>query len=400
MKIGISLLMARIPHTGVENVALNLVAHLQRLHTNDDFVIYADSRRLPHLFSASENVQVIDVRLPSGRLLWLWEHIFFLTDRRAKTVDIVHFPIGAGVLGYRRPFVLTMHDLKHYLNRDLVLLRRHLMWRVWCKSNMSRASAVITVSDFVKNEILREFPLRPSDVRVIPNGVDQRFTVQDKSVNFRAKYHLPERYVLFVGQTSTNKNLGRAIDAFLRVRRNERIDHHFVIAGMPGEADGALKAYVKDARIEDIVKFIGYVDNDDLPNLYSNADLFLFPSLTEGFGIPPLEAMRCAIPVVAARAASLPEVLADAAIWVDPFSIDSIAEGICTGLTDQNVRTRVIARGLDRAAIFNWEKMASETLNVYREAVPHDTADCPIVAEDPFEMHSPASAAINNRIDC
>jgi glycosyltransferase involved in cell wall biosynthesis len=368
MKIGISLLIARAHHTGVENAALNLIEQLSKLETDDEFVIYADTRSLPWLSTLSHRVRVIDVRLPSQRLLWLWEHLFFLTDPRTKEVDIVHFPIGGGVLGYRGRFVLTMHDLKHYLDRELVLLRRHLLWRIWCKCNIKRAAKIITVSEYVKKQILQEFPIHSTDIQVVANGVDRRFRPCAQSQAFREKYRLPERYILFVGATSTNKNLQRAVDAITVVCKSHKTDHCFVIAGMPGEADASLKAYVRNNHLENTVRFLGYVDDNDLPQLYSNAALFLFPSITEGFGIPPLEAMRCAIPVVAAHASCLPEVLGDAAIWVDPLSVDSIAEGISTGLFDQNVRNRAIEKGLSRAEQFSWEKMALETMKVYREA--------------------------------
>ena len=368
MKVGISLLIARAHHTGVENAALNLIEQFNKMDTDDEFVIYANTRTLPWLSTISHRMRVVDVRLPSQRLLWLWEHLFFLTDRFTKEVDIVHFPIGGGVVGYPGRFVLTIHDLKHYLNRDLVLLRRHLLWCVWCKSNIKRAAKIITVSEYVKEQILREFPVHSADIQVIANGVDQRFKPCAKTQVFREKYQLPERYVLFVGATSANKNIRRAIDAINLVRNSHRTDHCFVIAGMPGEADASLKAYVRNNHLEDTARFIGYVDDNDLPQLYSNAALFLFPSITEGFGIPPLEAMRCAIPVVAAQASSMPEVLGDAAIWVDPLSVESIAEGISTGLFDQNVRNRARARGLSRAEQFSWEKMALETMKVYREA--------------------------------
>lgn len=369
MKVGISLLMLRAHHTGVEKTALNLIAQLTKVDTDDEFVLYANARKLPWLSTISHRMRVVDVRLPSERLLWLWEHLFFLTDRRPREVDIVHFPIGGGVLGYSGRFVLTIHDLKHYLNRELVLLRRYLLWRVWCKSNIKKAAKVITISEHVKEQILREFPVHSTDIQVVANGVDKRFRPCAKTQVFREKYELPERYVLFVGATSTSKNIRRAIEAINLVRDRRRTDHCFVIAGMPGEADASLRAYVKSNHLDNAVRFIGYIDDNDLPQLYSNAALFLFPSITEGFGIPPLEAMRCAIPVVAAHVSGMPEVLGDAAIWVDPLSVESIAEGISVGLFDQDVRNGAITRGLSRAEQFSWEKMALGTMKVYREAM-------------------------------
>lgn len=368
MKVCISLLIARANHTGVEKSALNLIMQLSKMSSTIDITIIADSRAVPSLSELSGRLHIVDVRLPSQRLLWVWEHLFFLLDPRARGFDIVHFPIGGGVVGHRGSFILTIHDLKHYLNRELVLFRRHLLWRFWCDNNIPRATKIITVSDYVKAEILREFPISQDDVVVVSNGVDRRFTRNVGGDELRVKYQLPSRYVLFVGCTSTNKNLQRAIDAFNLVRNSHDSDLFFIIAGGPGEAETSVREHVRNRHLEGAVRFLGYVDDDDLPQLYSNAAVFLFPSLSEGFGIPPLEAMLSAIPVVAAHTSSMPEVLGEAAIWVDPMSVESIAAGLITGLYDGPARERAISRGTVRAEMFSWEAMALKTLTVYGEA--------------------------------
>jgi len=368
MRIGISLLGAMAHRTGVENAAFNLISQLSHMEGEDEYVVYANKRNLPWISDLSDRIRIVDVGLSYSRSLWMWEHLFFLTHQRSKEVDVVHFPIGAGVMGYRGKFILTIHDLKHYLNKDLVKLRRYVLWRMSYKANVNRAAKIITVSEHVKRDILREFPVRPENIRVIPNGVDRRFKPCAASQVFRAKYQLPKGYVLFVGQTTSNKNIRRAIDAVNLVRDRYNLDPQFIIAGSPGEDDKRLKKYVNSSQLRDTVRFIGYVDDNDLPQLYANAEVFLFPSITEGFGIPPLEAMRCGIPVVAAHASCIPEVLGDAAIWVNPFSVESIAEGVGTALLDKNARSRAISKGLSRVEQFSWEKMASETVNVYREA--------------------------------
>lgn len=369
MKIGISLLSARSHRTGVENTAFNLIMQLGRMESDDEYVVYADTRSLPWLLLVSDRIRVIDVRLSCRRAPWIWEHLFFLTSQYPKQVDAVHFPIGGGVLGYRGKFILTIHDLIRYSHREFVNLRRHLLWLAWCKANVKRAAKIIAVSEHVKKDILQELPVRSNCIQVILNGVDRLFRPYAGTQAFRDKYGLPERYVLFVGTTSPNKNLRRAIDAVNLVRDRHCLDHQFVIAGLPGEDDTELKRYVNSNHLQGTVRFLGYVDGKDLPQLYGNAELFLFPSIMEGFGIPPLEAMRCGIPVVAAATTSLPEVLGDAAIWVDPLSVESIAEGVATILLDKNTRNRAIAKGLSRAEQFSWEKMALETVNVYREVV-------------------------------
>jgi glycosyltransferase involved in cell wall biosynthesis len=199
--------------------------------------------------------------------------------------------------------------------------------------------------------------------------VDERFKPIVATQAFKERYQLRDRYVLFVGQTTANKNLRRGIDAVNLARNKFGLNHQFIIAGLPGEDDAKLKRYVNESNLHGTVRFIGYVDDIDLPQLYANSELLLFPSINEGFGIPPLEAMRCGIPVVAAQASCLPEVLGDAPIWVNPLSVESIAEGIGNALLDKKARISAIAKGLTRVERFSWEKMALETVKVYREAL-------------------------------
>ena len=369
MKIGISLLSARSHRTGVENTALNLIMQLSRMENDDEYVIYANNQNLPWLSHIPGRIRVINVKLSYRRAPWIWEHLFFLTSQRPKEVEVVHFPIGGGVVGYRGKFVLTIHDLMRYSHKEIATFRRHLLWRLWCKANIKRAAKIITVSEHVKGDVLRNFTIESDRIRVVLNGVDQRFIPAVATPEFREKYKLPKRYVLFVGSTALNKNLRRAIDAMNLVRNKHHLDHQFIVAGMPGNDDAALKRHVSSNHLQDTVRFLGYIDDHDLLQLYTNAALFLFPSIMEGFGIPPLEAMSCGIPVVAAESSCLPEVLGDAAIWVNPLSVESIAEGIATALLDEKIRSRAIANGLSRADQFRWEKMALDTVNVYREAI-------------------------------
>ncbi len=369
MKIGISLLCARPHRTGVENAAFNLVKQLGRVKGPDEYVIYADIQRLPWLSSIPSDIGVVDVRLSSSWAPWIWEHLFFLTNQQPREMDVVHFPIGGGVVGYRGTFILTIHDLIRYSRSDLVKLRRLLLWRLWCKANLKRAALIIAVSEHVKRDIMRKFSVPSESIRVIHNGVDPRFRPCPRTQEFRDRYQLPERYVLFVGATGPNKNIRRAIDAVTLIRKRYSLDHQFVVAGMPGEDGAALKNYVSANHLGNTVRFLGYVNDKDLPELYANAALFLFPSILEGFGIPPLEAMRCGIPVVASQASCMPEVLGDAAIWVNPMSVESIAQGIATALLDKNARDSAIAKGLIRADQFSWQKMALETIQAYRKTV-------------------------------
>ena len=367
MKIGISLLCARKNRTGVENVTFNLIKQLSKIDNDNKYIIYSNKQTREGISREANRFEVVDVKLSGKRYLWVWEHLFFLMNRKHKEIDFLHFPIGGGVIGYRGKFILTIHDLKHYRRQNLVKLRRHVLNRLWFNANIKRAEMIIAVSEYVKNDILRTFDIPEESIRVIYNGVDDRYRPCGRSIAFRSRYELPREYILFVGQTAPSKNIRRAIDAVKLIRDKYNLVYPFVVAGPPGEEDWLLKSYVEKNNLENMVRFYGYIVDDDMPQLYSNSKLFLFPSITEGFGIPPLEAMSCGIPVVAARTASMPEILGDAAILVNPFSVDSIAEGIRKALADKDDTNKMIKRGLLRAKDFSWEKMTLETLKVYKE---------------------------------
>lgn len=367
MRVGISLLCAKKYRTGTENVAFNLVRNLAKVDKKNEYVIFTNNYSRDWLSLPSDRLNTVNVKLTSHRIIWFWEHLFFHLDRRKKSLDLVHFPQAGGVVGFRGKFVLTVHDLKYQLGPDYKKFRQRLLYAAWYKANVLRASMIVTVSEYVKNQILQHFSLPPEKVRVVYNGVDERFKPLSRSTSFRANYRLPDEYVLFVGATTASKNLKRTIQAFKYVREKNHLNHHFIIAGGRAEEHNKLQSYVKHISLEDFVHFIGYFPDNDLPQLYSNASLFVFTSIAEGFGIPPLEAMACGTPVVCSNTTSLPEVVGESAILVDPFSVDSIARGIGIAMLDTSVREEFVRKGFARAKMFSWQRAASEMVSVYEE---------------------------------
>jgi len=369
MRIGISLLACKRHRTGTDNVSFNLVRHLAKVDRKNEYVIFVNAENRSWFPVLPDRWKVVYVKLTAHRVCWVWEHLFFHFDPRAKGLDLVHFPNVAGVVGYRGKFVVTIHDLKHYLRPDPVRFRRYLLHSVLYKTNVPKASMIITISHYVKNQIVRHFSVPPEKVRVIYNGIDTRFKPMPKSDIFKASYSLPQKYLLYVGTTDKNKNLRRMIEAFSRVRNKNRLNHHLVIAGSQGSEHNNLRAYVKYLGLEDIVHFTGYFPDEALPDLYSNASVFLFASLDEGFGIPPLEAMACGTPVVASNTTASPEVLGESAILVDPVSVASITIGIESLLLDSSLREKYEKQGLAKARLFSWEQMAQMVVKVYDAAV-------------------------------
>jgi glycosyltransferase involved in cell wall biosynthesis len=183
--------------------------------------------------------------------------------------------------------------------------------------------------------------------------------------SIKQKYHLPDRFILFVGTLEPRKNIIRLLEAYARIK--DKLPHKLVIAGTKGWLYQPIFEAVKRLSLRNNVIFLGYVDDGNLPALYNLADLFVYPSIYEGFGLPVLEAMACGIPVITSNVSSLPEVAGDAAVLVDPYNVKELAGAMKHVLTNASLRKQVINKGFQQAKNFSWKKCARETLKVYEE---------------------------------
>jgi glycosyltransferase involved in cell wall biosynthesis len=268
--------------------------------------------------------------------------------------------------------LVTIHDVNH-----LVFLNRlNLQQKIYAKFMMDFAvkfsDTIITVSDFSKSEIAKRTKVDEEKISVIHNGIDtELFKPLDnqQSVDTKDKFGLPDKFILFVGNVKPHKNLRRLLMAYEVVFNRGLEDHYLVIAGeKEGFITGDKEIFSVVHNNQDLkerVRFSGYVDNADLPLLYNAASVFVFPSLYEGFGLPPLEAMACGCPTVVSNAASLPEVCGDAAYYVDPNDTESISEGMYKILTDNSLRQHLIKKGLERAKLFSWKKSGGDHIKVF-----------------------------------
>lgn len=286
-------------------------------------------------------------------------------------VDLYHAtnyaaPRTAGV-----PLVVTVHDLT--LLREPALGTPALRRLVARAAQAARtARRVIADSEATRRDVLELLGLPPDRVHAVPLGCDPRFTpgerAEAREVVARA-FGIDAPFVLHVGTIEPRKNLDRLIAAFGRARDAERLPHRLVLAGAPGWGIAPVQAAIARERLGAVVQLTGAVSADQLLALYRAADLFVFPSRYEGFGLPALEAMACGAPVVAASTGALPEVVGEAALSVDPRDTDALAAAIARALTDADLRARLRVAGPERAARFSWERCAAETLAVYEEAL-------------------------------
>lgn len=257
--------------------------------------------------------------------------------------------------------VMTIHDLNHIKFPQYYSKLHKYYYKYIVKNCVLKAEKIITVSQYSKEELLKWLRCSEDKIEVTYNGLDKKFCLiddVDKLEKVKHKYDLPKKYMLYIGNQKPHKNVKRLLEAISLLEDNITL----VINGTPNDD---IKNFLRQYKIKNKVKFIGYVDDKDLPALYNLAYLFIFPSLYEGFGLPPLEAMACGCPVITSNTSSLPEVVGDAALLIDPYSCEEIAEAIRKLLRDNSLYQELIKKGLANAHKFSWSITTKHTLNIY-----------------------------------
>ncbi len=290
---------------------------------------------------------------------------------RRLRLDLVHDPTGAMALlltGAAR--VVTIHDANPYVCPQTSTRLDWLIQHGWLPLALRAADAIITVSKQSREDIVTHLPVSPERVVVVPLAADERFRpMETAEVELvLPRYGIRRPYILYVGTLEPRKNLPRLLEAYAWLRRWSA-RWRMVIVGARKWKSSPIFDAVRRLDLQPYVHFTGYVADEHLPALYAGADLFVFPSLYEGFGLPALEAMACSTPVVTSNTSSLPEVVGDAAVMVDPLDVEGLAEAMRQVLTDSDLREDLRAKGLERASQFTWERTARETVAVYRDVL-------------------------------
>jgi glycosyltransferase involved in cell wall biosynthesis len=293
---------------------------------------------------------------------------------RRERVDLFHAPHYVLPPLVRCPSVVTIHDCIHLMFPQYLPNRWALAYaRTSISLAAKRSTRVLTVSESSKRDIQRFVDIPSSKVDVIYNSYDPRFGVEpaEETVDrVRERYQLQSEFVLYAGNVKPHKNLERLIEAF-HIVRARGLDHlKLVMIGDDISKYTALRRAVHQHQLHNYVRFLGYVPEETLAVMYRLAGVFVFPSLYEGFGLPPLEAMASGTPVVTSNVSSLPEVAGDAAVLVDPYSAEAIADGMYRVLTDNNLRSDLRRRGPERARQFSWESSVRRVREIYGQVLP------------------------------
>jgi len=350
-----------------------LARALAAVDSENEYVILARGRHFDDLAASRAGLRVLKVRAPSRLLRLLWEQTVLPWSARGGRrlrIDVLHSPHHTTPLvpcGCRR--VVTIHDLTFFLLPERYPTTRRLYFQTMTRLSARVADAVIVPSEAVKGDVMRILGLPPERLFVIPEAAGPAFHPQDAVAveAVRRRYGLEGPFLLSVGSLEPGKNRERLLQAFARLR-TRGLKQTLVVAGQRAWRYEGEVPLARSLGLTDSVRFLGHVPQADLPALYSAADLFVFPSLYEGFGLPALEAMACGTPVVASNVSALPEVVGDAALQVSPLDVEALAGAMERLLRDDRLRSDLRERGLERAARFSWEKAARQTVEVYHRA--------------------------------
>jgi len=372
LRIGIDYTAAIFQSAGIGRYTRCLVDALVAMDRDNEYRLLAVGAS-PQAIGQERRPNVRMVRIPLSErwasILWHRLRLPLWVDLWLGPVDLFHSPDFLLPPLRSGHSIVTVHDLSFIRVPECAHpgLRRYLEDAV--PRSVRRADLVLADSRNTKSDLIELLNVPVDKVRVVYAGVEPRFHPLGSDVleGARARYGLPEHFILTVGTLQPRKNYVRLMDAFALLCRATSCPHRLMIVGGEGWMYERIYQRAEQPDITNRVIFKGFVEDEALPVLYNLADLFVFPSLYEGFGLPPLEAMACGTPVIASDVSSLPEVVGEAALLVDPLDVEAIAEAMRAGLFDQGLRDKMIGKGLERARQFTWARAAQSLLHIYEE---------------------------------
>ncbi|MGI5940208.1 MAG: glycosyltransferase family 4 protein [Thermoleophilia bacterium] len=357
-------------YRGIDTYSRNLLIFFAA--TNIEFVVFCRDGERGAIPSADSFTLVsanIDPLSSRGRTA-------FRDIVRESGVDLLHVPSTWAPTPAPVPLVATVHDVTPLLYPRTFGPLLHMRYRSQLARTVQEADRIITVSYISRSALSASTGVNVAKVRVIHNGVSKEFQPQSDPEMLRAvrsRYALPERFAFWVGDFRPEKNLHRLLQAWPRVQKRLPEPLPLVLAGFQAGLFKTIAKEVERTGMSGNVFFPGFIRADDLPAVYSAAMLFIFPSLYEGFGLPPLEAMACGTPCVVSNSSSLPEVTGSAALLFNPTSLESIEDAVVRLATDPDLYEHLRREGRRQSALFSWDHAAEETLAVYRSVLEKDT---------------------------
>ncbi len=371
MKIALDI--RRISDYGAGTYTRNVIGQLARLPTPNRYFLIGTHSDWSELGPLPENFSLLDSDASDGSISFHWRLAWRL---RQNQVQLCHVPYLTAPLLLPCPYVLTVHDIIDFLAPSPERSPLATSWRSYrIRRALQQAARILCVSHTTRRDVQRVFAVPPEKLEVVYNALDERLAgslSREETQRTLSRYQVDAPFVLYVGNVKPHKNLSRLIEAFAVVRNDLR-DHpryHRILLFIIGDElarHSDLRRAVLKSRMQPHVRFLGFVPPQTLKAFYACAEAFVFPSLYEGFGLPPLEAMAHGTPVVASNVSALPEVVGEAALLVNPENVFDISRALRQVLVDDELRHRLAELGRQQVARFSWEDSVRRVLDVYEE---------------------------------
>ena len=371
MKIAIDATIIRKENTGTGFYIINLINGLAKIKDGNDYYIFMNNKLSKEFFNfENNNFHIINKNFKNRIFRVIWQFFLFPFELKKLKVRVLHSPnyiTPLFKLGFK--VIVTIHDLTFYLFSEKFTVTKRLLFKYMLPLFIKISDKIIAVSNNTKKDILKFFKISERKVIVTFESYPEYYTYNNDSndQNILTKYGIGSKYLLFVGMIEPRKNILSILKSFKEIDSDLELD--LVIAGKKGWYYKEIELYLEKLLrigIKNKIIFTGYVSEPELKYLYQNAFIFIYPSIYEGFGLPPLQAMACKVPVITSNLSSLPEVVGNAAIMVNPYDINKISEAIRTLYNDFDKRSELVNKGVIQAKKFSLENFAKNTIDVYK----------------------------------
>ncbi len=368
MTIGIDARSLIGKRAGVGRYLYNLLKGLSAIDKENQYVLYFHEEVKERVVDRPNFNQRI-IYLPILQNYFTWTHFRLPPELLAHRTDIFHFPFYTMPLLVSCPSVVTIYDITFHLHPEWFSLKGKVAQTPFCRLAARHVDRIITCSETSKNDIQRAYSVPDDKIEVVYPAAGPEFAVMSRREArglIGAKYGIKDKFFLYVGTIHIRRNIERLVRAF-KLFLAKRPDHRLVLVGKVEWPYLDVKGLIEGLGLSGRVMHLGYVDDNVLPLIYNAAEVFLYPSLYEGFGLPVLEAMACGTPVIASRNSALRELFSDSALLIDPHSVEAMGDAMTLLSEDRGLREELVSKGLEKVKRFSWEEAAEKTLQVYRQ---------------------------------
>lgn len=369
MKIGIDARAAKwYRGTGIGTYTYQLINSLNKIDFINKYLLFT-AENYNSQIDFKDNFFLSPIKESNSSNFW--DEVNIPNILNGKDIDIYHVPQnGVGLpIEKKCPFIITLHDTIPIHMPETVGDRYLEIFTTKMKSIVDNSDGIITVSEFSKDDISKDFNYPKEKIFVTYLASENIYKPIDKTIAssiLKKQYSLSNNYILYVGGFSPRKNILGLIKAYSKLPKDIRESHNLVIAGNKGKSYELYKKCAEEYNVDNHVIFPGFISMEYMPYLYNAASLFVYPSFYEGFGLPPIEAMACGVPVIASNATSIPEIVEDAAVLFNPNDIDELSNKLYEVLMDENIKQELIHKGFIKNNSLSWEKTALDTLKAYK----------------------------------